>query len=63
MNTTTTTRTTRHFYATDYCCGGVYVRQFRSKASRDAWCAEDSSRYPVTARHAMSSNTSAIIVM
>lgn len=63
MNTATTTKTVRHFYATDYRCGGIYVRQFSSKADRDSWCAEDSSRYPVTARQALSSHTSAIFAM
>lgn len=53
----------RNYYASDTCCGGVYVRSFSSKASRDEWCSEASSRYPVSARQAMSSNTSAIIVM
>lgn len=63
MTTTNTRTATRHYYATETYCGGIYVRQFDSKADRDTWCAEDSSRYPVTARQAFSAHTSAIIAM
>jgi hypothetical protein len=63
MNTATHTKTSRHFYATDHCCGGIYVRRFSSKASRDEWVSGDSGRYAISSRQAFSANTSAILSM
>ena len=61
MSTATHTKTPRHFHATDHYCGGMYVRRFSSKASRDGWVSGDSGRYAIPSRRASGANTSAIL--
>lgn len=63
MNTAARTKDSRHFHATDRYCGGIYVRRFSGKASRDGWVSRDSGRYAVSCRQAFSANTSYIFSM
>lgn len=63
MDTATHTKASRHFHATDYRCGGMYVRRFSGKASRDEWVSRDSGRYAIPSRQASGANTSAIFSM
>lgn len=63
MNTEARTKDSRHFYATDSYCGGIYVRRFSCRADRDGWVSRDPRRYAITYRQAFSENTSYIFSM
>lgn len=63
MSTETHTKIPRHFHATDRYSGGMYVRRFFGRASRDEWVSGDSGRYAIPARLAPGANTYAIFSM
>lgn len=60
MSTATHAKVSRHFHATDHYCGGMYVRRFSGKASRDEWVSGGSGRYAIPSRRASGANTSAV---